>query len=643
VSMCVHVCMCTVAHTRLLRLVAKAHDFCAKIAAQFPSSAGSSGPVSIPGEVECERGEEEGAFLAHVQWHASMYKGAKMTAEAPPIGVISFPVPTDGAAFCIKVTAPATVQSLTLSKLQVASAAPPAKPTVAPPAAEEEPDVVERTREEATRSPRALEAQARREAEGRTAVPSQVQPPVPDALAQLVGWRAGKAEGKGDCSVLSMMAGHEIKDEAEVLHPSPATLKLVQKARSSGVSIVVGTDPIGGVDAKTFRGQEGICRTPQAAAKEMNAWRSNRHWYADNAHESAAFLFGVSAHLGRPTIVLEQGEGGILDPCKVYAARGKDGSLRRSPASVGKPETVPSWFPIKFAEVLTTLRRDPSACSVLLYDGEVHFDPLLHGAVVSAPPAAPVVHKKPLPGAFTAVHKPTSKAPVGKKLYTVTMAWTEQMQVGSKLTFHVPPLGKTVTTTLVEKPIAGNLTLQLQLPDTVKEESFAMGECRIEPPAGSVQPASVQAATGVAAASVAAASMAAAVVAQPLTKASLPMATAVLKKKKKRGAEADGGVAKKAKPPPLPEPDFALQGYKALPPPADVAELAGKTVAHRFSVEDWEPGWCVGTVVKRITGKRWNGQFEVDYGKSFNPPVYVHALLLEQCGASKNWVLVEKL
>ena len=52
--------------------------------------------------------------------------------------------------------------------------------------------------------------------------------------------------------------------------------------------------------------------------------------------------------------MLEQGEGGILSPCKVYAARGKDGALRHSPASVGKPEMVPSWFPIKFAEVLTT-------------------------------------------------------------------------------------------------------------------------------------------------------------------------------------------------------------------------------------------------------------------------------------------------
>ena len=236
-------------------------------------------------------------------------------------------------------------------------------------------------------SPTALVAQAKRDAEGRIAVQSQVQPPIPDALAQLgaFGWRVGKAERKGDCSVLSIMAGHEIKDEVLVLNPSPDTLKLVQKARSAAVSIIVGTNPIGGINAKTFREQEGLCPTPQAAAKEMKAWRSNRHWYSDdNPHESAAFLFGVSAHLGRPTIVLEQGNGGILDLCRVYAARSEDGSLRNSKS---KPVSVSSWFPIKFADVLTTLKKQPSAYSVLLYDGEEHFDPLLHG--LAAPQASP--------------------------------------------------------------------------------------------------------------------------------------------------------------------------------------------------------------------------------------------------------------
>ena len=103
---------------------------------------------------------------------------------------------------------------------------------------------------------------------------------------------------------------------------------------------------------------------------------------------------------------------------------------------------------------------------------------------------------------------------------------------------------------------------------------------------------------------------------------------------------------KTAKPPPpplLPEPDFALDGYNVLPSPVDRDQLPGKLVAHRFSVKDWSPGWCIGTIVKQITGKRWNGQFEVDYGKAFNPPVYIHSLPPEQYGSTKNWVLVEKV
>ena len=292
------------------------------------------------------------------------------------------------------------------------------------------------------------------------------------------------------------------------------------KTRSATVSIIVGTEPIGGVIAsKTFRGQENLCRTPQAAAREMKLWRSNRHWFSDNPHESAAFLFGLGVYVERAVIVLEQGEGGmILDPCKIYAARDGDGALRRSPASPGKPITVPSWIPIKFTEVLTTLQKKPAACSVLLYDGQAHFDPILYGeeaaadrevASITPPTEAPLpivvpVAKKPLPGNFMAVHKQSAKAPIGKRLYTVTMTWGKQMQPGCKLIFHVPPLGKNVTVTLTERPAAGNLTLQLQLPDTVKEDSFTLGECHLVP-----------------------AEEALVVMAQPLNKTALPVATAV--------------------------------------------------------------------------------------------------------------------
>ena len=67
-----------------------------------------------------------------------------MTAETS-IGVISFPVPTDGTSFVIQVPAPASVKSLTFSSLRVVS-----KPL--------EPDVVVRSREDATSSPTAVKA-----------------------------------------------------------------------------------------------------------------------------------------------------------------------------------------------------------------------------------------------------------------------------------------------------------------------------------------------------------------------------------------------------------------------------------------------------------------------------------------------------
>ena len=156
----------------------------------------------------------------------------------------------------------------------------------------------------------------------------------------------------------------------------------------------------------------------------------------------------------------------------------------------------------------------------------------------------------------------------------------------------------------------------------MKETSFTLGECHIVP-----------------------AEEAVVVMTQPLNKTALPVATAVPAKTKRAVTDGVCKAAKKSKTDPqpkpiLPEPDFALPGYKVLPRPVEVEQLVGKLVGHRFSVHDWVPGWCVGKVVKRITGKRWNGHFEVDYGKIFKPSVYIHSLLLEQNG--KNWVLVEQ-
>ena len=500
------------------------------------------------------------------------------------------------------------------------------------------PDVFERTREQATTSPTAIAADKRRHVEGRTVVPSLIRPPISesDVIARLldIDWRLNKVEGKGNCVVLSALAGNGIKDTSQLLVPSVATLKLVQKARYASVSIIVGVDQIGGLPSKTFRAQEGLCQTPQAAAREMKMWRANHHWLGENPHESAAFIFGLGVSLERQIIVLEQSSaGGIVEPSKIYAAR-EGGSLLRSKATSGKPECVISWGPISFKEILAKLKTDgQETCSVLLFDGVEHFDPFIFGVLpppseVSPELVLPAPEAVLLPGEFVAHHKPSAKAPIGTKLFTIRMAWNSLMMPGSKLTFFVPPMAKSVTTTLVQKPPDGNLILKIQLPaEIIPLDSFLLGECSIvnAPPSGPPMGMAMAQLTG--------------------SNTSLPFATAVpIQPNMKRSAEDAQEKPMKKKPAKEPEtePDFALEGYTVLPPPkvASADELLGKLVAHRFSISSWSPGWCVGKIQKQSTAKRTLDQFEVNYGRQFSPAVYIHKLLLDQYGQTKNWVLV---
>ena len=102
------------------------------------------------------------------------------------------------------------------------------------------------------------------------AVVSQTRPCVPDALAQLnaFGWKVVKVERKGDSFPLSVMAGHEIGCEY-VLNPTRHARKEVKTVRDASVALVVGTTPIGGIDAEVFRVEEGLAKTDFAARKQM--------------------------------------------------------------------------------------------------------------------------------------------------------------------------------------------------------------------------------------------------------------------------------------------------------------------------------------------------------------------------------------
>ena len=66
----------------------------------------------------------------------------------------------------------------------------------------------------------------------------------------------------------------------------------------------------------------------------MRPWRASRYWRSAHKRRFAAFIFGCAAHLERPVYVLERGEGGVLDPLRVYGERDADGALRRTAGGV---------------------------------------------------------------------------------------------------------------------------------------------------------------------------------------------------------------------------------------------------------------------------------------------------------------------
>ena len=273
------------------------------------------------GAVECNRSEEaapvgKAFYTAKIESHEALAEGVKISAKVPNVGTVQFTAP-GSSAFTVRLLLPSTMKAsrFALSDITIDS-----KPSTGAPAPSV-PEVAEKAHVDV-------------EPVRRPPVASQTKPPVRDALEQLlaVGFERTKVERKGDCFPLSVMAGHEIVDTAAVLMPTSDAKDKVLTLRKAGVGLVAGSKPIGGIESRVFRAEEGLKKTPIAAAKELAPYLAPRFWHSDNAHLSAAFMFGIAAHLQRPTIVFEQCANGILDPSKEYAAR-DNGLLRKSPAA----------------------------------------------------------------------------------------------------------------------------------------------------------------------------------------------------------------------------------------------------------------------------------------------------------------------
>ena len=105
--------------------------------------------------------------------------------------------------------------------------------------------------------------------------------------------------------------------------------------------------------------------------------------------------------------------------------------------------------------------------------------PVVEPAPVAAAPM-PIVAPIPIVGTFVATLKPSAKAPVGKKEFTVSVPWDDAvMYNGAKLALQLPPTGRTVTTVLAKPSGGAAMSVKLTIPSTVETDTFALGAVTI--------------------------------------------------------------------------------------------------------------------------------------------------------------------
>jgi len=203
-------------------------------------------------------------------------------------------------------------------------------------------------------------------------------PPIPVATikAQLgeVGFTRSKAKGAGDCYPLSVMAGFEITAKA-AREPTAVTTASVREMREGSIGLLAGDDPIDGIEATVFRAGERLPEDAADALDSLEPWLHPGFWNNGNGNNSASFMLGVAVHLERPVAVLERKGRTFLNPAKVYGARDAHGALLHSDAKPGAPETIPTFKPVPVADLIETLRANPTSHSVLEFNGSNHFDP----------------------------------------------------------------------------------------------------------------------------------------------------------------------------------------------------------------------------------------------------------------------------
>ena len=125
---------------------------------------------------------------------------------------------------------------------------------------------------------------------------------------------------------------------------------------------IAGSKDIDGMQALAFRVSEGLCRTANAAAKEMADWKNLRFWRDEVPRHAATFLFGVAVILRRRIVVIEEDKHGhLIDPARVYGARDQNGALVRAAGTQISPPILPAYTDLNFSDLRARLQAETEA------------------------------------------------------------------------------------------------------------------------------------------------------------------------------------------------------------------------------------------------------------------------------------------
>lgn len=357
-----------------------------------------------------------------------------------------------------------------------------------------------------------------------------------------------------------------------------------------------------------------------------------------------------------------QDAAGLASRCEEVAKRFDTAAPIDSTAGSGGPSSGTAPANVDVARAAASSQSAPdttegaaasAAAPVPAADAPLAAGSTATDAAAAAAPAPAVAHAaaptlaaprpKPLPvpiaGTFTAVRKPSDKAPVGTVRFEVSIPWDDdKMYSKAKMSMYVPPVAKVISTTLPNKPRNGTLSVTLNLPSSVGTDDFALGAVAITSgPNPTPRPVMAQPLVGGASAAMpvvaavpipavqstlaqAAAAAAAAAAVTPSMAARPPTG-----KVKRSNAAPTGSRKKKAVAPAAP--DLAADatfvppdGMSVLPCPATVnmQTLRGKLICHRFDIATWPSVFGLGGKAQRVSSDE--GFFEIKY-----PGFKVHA------------------